>query len=206
MENNIITRTAQLRAPGEADPANRTYEFVISSETPDTYGTVFLSAGWDLERYQRNPVVLYNHRSFSDNPDTTIGTSQVRVEGTNLVATLNLEEGNEIADKVKRQLDNGTLRMASIGADIHEYRRGVFEEGENPENIYFTRMDLLEWSITPVGSNPDALKRNADFNDTAFAKAKIKDNNVPGNQSGQQRDTAKLDEFKAEYMYNLNNQ
>ena len=206
MENNIQTRAAQLRAPENKDATNRTYEFVISSETPDTYGTVFLSAGWDLDRYHRNSVVLYNHRSWSDNPDTTIGTSVVRVEGTNLVATLNLEEGNEIADKVKRQLDNGTLRMASIGADVQEYRRGVFEDGENPDHIYFTRMELLEWSITPVGSNPDALKRNADFLDSAFAKAIPQQNNDPDKASGQQRDTATLDEFEAEYMYNLNNQ
>jgi hypothetical protein len=206
MENNIITRTAQLRAPGDADPANRTYEFVISSESVDTYGTVFLTAGWELERYALNPVVIYNHKSGSDNPDTTVGTSLVRVEDNKLVATLYLEEGNEIADKVKRQLDNGTLRMASIGAEIHEYRRGVFEDGENPDNVYFTRQTLLEWSITPVGSNPDALKRNADFNDAAFAKANNPENSVPGNKPEQQRNTAKLDEFQAEYMYNLNNQ
>lgn len=200
MQNNIQTRTAHIRAQENADAANRTYEFVISTETPDTYGTVFLSAGWDLARYQNNPVVLYNHRSWSDNPDTTIGTSVVRMENKQLVATLTLEEGNEIADKVKRQIDNGTLRMASIGADVHEWRRGVFEDGENPENIYFTRQELLEWSITPVGSNPDALKRNADFLDTAFAKAE------PTQAPVQKRDTAKLDEFEAMYIFNLNNQ
>jgi HK97 family phage prohead protease len=195
METNLQTRTAQLRAAENTDPENRTYEFVISSETPDTYGTVFLSSGWSFERYMKNPVVLYNHRSYSDNPDTTIGTSLLRMEGKEIIATLTLEIGNEIADKVKRQLDNGTLRMASIGADVHDYRRGIFEDGENPDLIYLTRQDLLEWSITPVGSNPDALKRNADFLDTAFAKVPL-----------QQRDTAKLDEFQAEYMYNLNNQ
>jgi HK97 family phage prohead protease len=195
MQTNLQTRTAQLRGADSTDPENRTYEFVISSETPDTYGTVFLSSGWSFERYMKNPVVLYNHRSYSDNPDTTIGTSLLRMEGKEIIATLTLETGNEIADKVKRQLDNGTLRMASIGADVHEYRRGIFEDGENPDLIYLTRQDLLEWSITPVGSNPDALKRNADFLDTAFAKAPL-----------QQRETAKLDEFQAEYMYNLNNQ
>lgn len=197
MENNLQTRTALLRAPEETTAENRTYEFVISSEAPDTYGTVFTSRGWSLERYMRNPVVLYNHRSYSDNPDTTIGTSVVRQEGKNLVATLTLEEGNEIADKVKRQIDNGTLRMASVGADVKEWRRGIFEEGENPDLIYFTRQDLLEWSITPVGSNPDALKRNADFLNTAFAKAE--------QEQKKENKTARLHEFEAEYMYNLNN-
>lgn len=200
--NNIQTRTAQFRAPAAAAADNRTYEFVISSEAPDTYGTVFLASGWDLTRYNRNPVVLYNHRSWSDNPDTTIGTSTVRQEGTTLIAVLTLEEGNEIADKVKRQLDNGTLRMASIGAQVHEYRRGVFEDGENPDHIYFTRQELLEWSITPVGSNPDALKRNADFLDTAFAKAETSQED----HETETRKTAVLDEFEAAYLFNLNNQ
>lgn len=199
-KNNLQTRQALLRAPQDTSAENRTYEFVISSEAPDTYGTVFLSSGWSLERYHKNPVVLYNHRAWSDNPDTTIGTSVVRQEGKEMIATLTLEEGNEIADKVKRQLDNGTLRMASIGADVQDYRRGIFENGENPDLIYFTRQELLEWSITPVGSNPDALKRNADFLQSAFAKEE-----TPQTPS-KKRNSAVLDEFDAALMFNLNNQ
>ncbi|MDM1514710.1 hypothetical protein, partial [Myroides odoratimimus] len=56
----------------------------------------------------------------------------------------------------------GILRMASIGADIHEARWGDFDKGEDPDVLRFTKMDLLEWSIVPVGSNPEALKRSAD--------------------------------------------
>ncbi len=111
METNLQTRTAQLRAAENTDPENRTYEFVISSETPDTYGTVFLSSGWSFERYMKNPVVLYNHRSYSDNPDTTIGTSLLRMEGKEIIATLTLEIGNEIAD-----------RLATNGKDNLQYR------------------------------------------------------------------------------------
>lgn len=205
--NNILqTRTAQLRAAASPDADNRTYEFVISSEAPDTYDTVFLSSGWELERYHRNPVVLYNHNSWSNDPDTTIGTSIVRVEGNLLVATLTLEEGNALADKVKRQIDNGVLKMASVGAQIHEGRRGVFDDGENPDLVYFTRQELLEWSVTPVGSNPDAVKRNKESINTAFAKADQQQPNGIDNQSSRTTKTAQLDEFEAAYIFNKNNQ
>jgi hypothetical protein len=32
---------------------------------------------------------------------------------------------------------------------------------EDPEAIYFTDQELLEWSVVTVGSNPEALKRES---------------------------------------------
>jgi len=159
-----VVREAVIRAVSEEQLANRQVEFVISTEAPDTYGTIFELSGWNLERYNRNPVVLYGHKSHSDNPDMVIGISEVRVDGDALVATVTFEdeETNPLAEKVFRKVQAGTLRMASVGADIHEGRYGDFEQGENPDLFRFTNMDLLEWSIVPIGSNPDALKRNAD--------------------------------------------
>lgn len=160
--SKMIVREAVIRAITDEMKEKRQAEFVISTEAVDTYGTVFKIDGWDLERYQRSPVVFYNHKTWSDDPDVCIGTSEVRVEGNQLIALLTLEEDNPIADKVWRKIQNGSLNMASVGANPLEYRWGDFDKGENPDVIYFTRTELLEWSVVPVGSNPDALKRSVE--------------------------------------------
>lgn len=160
MEKQLIKRiiSPEIRA---VEGEERTYDFIISTETPDTYGTVFLIDGWDLTRYNSNNVVIYNHHAHSPDPDTGIGTSVVRIENKQLIARLTLEEGNPIADKVKRKLDNGSLKGASIGAMPHEGRWGNRDAGENSDMIYFTKHELVEWSVCLVPSNPDALKRSA---------------------------------------------
>lgn len=161
--NNIVIREAVIRALSEENIKNRQAEFVISTESVDTYDTVFKIDGWDLQRYANNPIVAYGHRTWSDNPDMIIGTSTVRVEGKELIGVVTFEDEsvNPMAEKVWRKVQAGTLRMASVGANPIEYRWGVAADGENPGVLYFTRTELYEWSIVPIGSNPDALKRSA---------------------------------------------
>lgn len=161
---NIVIREAVIRALSEENIQKREAEFVISTEAVDSYDTVFKIDGWDLQRYANNPIVAYGHRTWSDNPDMIIGTSTVRVEGKELigVVTFESEEVNPMAEKIWRKVQAGTLRMASVGANPIEYRWGVAADGENPGVLYFTRTELYEWSIVPIGSNPDAVKRSVE--------------------------------------------
>jgi hypothetical protein len=162
--NNIVIREAVIRALSEENIKNRQAEFVISTESVDSYDTVFKIDGWDLERYANNPIVAYGHRTWSDNPDMIIGTSTVRIEGKELIGVVTFEDEsvNPMAEKVWRKVQAGTLRMASVGANPLEYRWGVAADGENPGVLYFTRTELYEWSIVAIGSNKDALKRSVE--------------------------------------------
>ena len=162
--NKTIERHAVVRAVSDEMLAKRQVEFVISTEAPDTYGTVFKSSGWDLKRYQNNPVVFYAHKSYSDNPDLLVGTSSIRQEGSELIGVVTFEEEeiNPLAEKVLRKIAAGTLRMASISAIPKKGHWGDDKLGEDRDLIYFDEQELLEWSIVPIGSNPEALKRNAD--------------------------------------------
>lgn len=159
--NKSVVREAIIRALSEDNLKNREAEFVISTEAIDSYDTVFKIDGWELERYTNNPIVAYGHRTWSDNPDMIIGTSSVFVENNQLIGRVRFEEAdvNPTADTIWKKVQAGTLRMASIGANVKEWRYGDAEKGENPGVIYFTRTELYEWSIVPLGSNPDALKR-----------------------------------------------
>lgn len=161
--NTPVIREAVVRALSDKNKQNREAEFVISTEAPDSYGTVFLISGWDLKRYENNPVVFYQHKSNSDNPDMLIGTSKLRIEGKELIGTVTFEsaEINPIAEKVWQKIQAGTLRMASIGANPRAGRWGEEKTGEDPEAIYFTDQELLEWSVVTIGSNPEALKRES---------------------------------------------
>jgi hypothetical protein len=165
MENNkIITRdvSCQVRELSTEMIANREAEFVISTESVDSYGTVFMADGADFTRYNLNPIVAYSHESCSDDPDMILGTSTVRQEKKVTIGKVRFEdeETNPMAEKIWKKIVAGTIRMASIGARVIEWRWGDEAKGEDKNVIYFTRWELIEWSIVPVGSNPDALLRN----------------------------------------------
>ena len=209
MEINLhkpVIREAVVRALSDKNKENREVEFMISDETPDTYGTVFKISGWDLKRYEKNPVVFYAHRSYSDNPDMVIGTSTVRVEDNQLIAVLSFEnaEDNPLAEKVRKKVLNGTLRMASIGANPKKGHWGDEKLGEDRELIYFDEQELLEWSIVPIGSNPEALKRESQTIEEIRA-AIIKEIPVNAEPVEARTDNHKeLNSFEAQLIINSN--
>lgn len=160
-------KSLQIRAvarPESLDVENRSVVFVISDEQEDRHGTIFKLDGWEIDEYMRNPVVCYNHRKSDPNPDTIIGTSRVWKEGGQLLARVTFEtpDINPLAEKVLRKIEAGTLKGASVGFYPHEYRRGIEENGEKKDVVYFTRQSLLEWSVVSVPSNPNTLIRSSE--------------------------------------------
>lgn len=198
-----VVREAVIRALTEENIKNRQAEFVISTEAVDTYDTVFKLDGWELERYVKNPIVAYGHRTWSDNPDMIIGTSEVRVEGDQLIGkvTFEPEDVNPTAETIWRKVQAGTLRMASVGANVKEWRYGDAQKGENPGVIYFTRTELYEWSIVPIGSNPDALKRSVQTVEEIRAELAKQQTEDTGNTT---RNEKELSAFEAQIFINQN--
>ena len=162
MKNSTQSRYAYVFRATDELKEKRQVEFVISSEAVDSYDTVFKKDGWDLTRYEKNPIVCYQHRSNSDDPNDIIGTSEVFFEGDQLIGrvTFETEDINPKAETVFKKVCAGTLRMASIGAQIIDGRMGDEKRGEDKNILYFTQQRLIEWSIVSAGANPEALKRN----------------------------------------------
>jgi HK97 family phage prohead protease len=206
-KNNLIERQLQVRALTAAQVEARQAEFVISTEAVDSFNTVFRADGWDLTRYENNPIVLYGHRSWDGDPDNIIGTGEVFREGDQLIGRVTFEdaETNPKAEKVFRKVQAGTLRMASIGADPKAGHWGKSEAGEDPEVFYFDRQELLEFSIVPVGSNPDALKRSAQVVED-FKEQHTREMNVTDavDVSGSDENKRMLSRRKAQYLINKN--
>ena len=98
--------------------SDNTHEFVISDATLDRYRTVIPIDAWDLENYMKNPIVAYAHDTSGwSGPDSIIGKSDVWIEDDKLVGRVTYEprELNELADKIRRKVDFGTLSATSVG-------------------------------------------------------------------------------------------
>lgn len=138
------------------DRIARTVDVVASTESWDSHGTKLLAAGWDLDRYTRNPVLLSCHNSHDLR--AVIGTCTVEVKGKKLLARMQfLPEGlNDEADLAFALYESGALKGVSVGFAPRDWKE-VEEDGRTGR--VYTRQELVEVSAVPVPSNADALAR-----------------------------------------------
>ena len=201
-KDKIQVRNAQVRADS-INEAERTIDFVISSEAVDTYETVFKSNGWLLDRYETNPIVCFNHNHTD--ADSVIGTSVVFIEDGLVIGRAKFEaaENNPLAEKIFNKVKNGIIRGASIRAEILDGRMGLEDLNEDPDVLYFTQQRLVEWSIVSLNSNPDALARNkGDLNEIIKEFTPI----IPAEDNAEeQKRTSGFDVFEAQLLINKNN-
>lgn len=154
------------------DEAERAFDVIASTESLDSHGDV-MKQFWDLGRYQKNSVVLWNHNisaRWGDDPEAAlpIGRAEnVRVEGKKLLARIYLLKGDEktepLVDKIWRRVQQKMLKGVSVGfkpgqvvaittaaGEVDYYELG---SAERPN-------ELREISLVPMGSNPDAVAKS----------------------------------------------
>jgi hypothetical protein len=154
----------------------REIEFIISSDAKDRHRTVVNMDGWELNNYNLNPIVGYQHNVYGDNmcvppsPDDVIGSSRVfftQEEGRKImkaVVRFDRPEVNPTAEKIFQKVLDGTLRAASVG--FLEVGKGkMVQEKDAKGNIvnetyFFGGQELLEWSVVNIPSNPEAARRS----------------------------------------------
>jgi HK97 family phage prohead protease len=129
----------------------RVLNFKISTETPDSYNDVIKADGWDLERYKKNPVVLWAHSHYQPPVGQALS---VEVEDGDLVASAKFADAETyaFADTVFRLLQGKFLRATSVGFFPREW---TYDEDRGGYN--FIQQELFEFSVVPVPANPDAL-------------------------------------------------
>jgi HK97 family phage prohead protease len=144
----------QLR---DVNVEGRFADFVCSTGTEDSHGTI-IEQKWRLERYLKNPTVLYAHNRLGGDGMPIGKASMVRVDGDALCARVTLlsSRANPLTDQILAQWGEGSLRAISVGFYPNEYR---WEKRENREVLVLSDNELRELSIVPVGSNPDCLAR-----------------------------------------------
>jgi HK97 family phage prohead protease len=135
--------TPTVKAAGD-----RTFTFTISTETVDRDHDVISLAGWQLDNYKKNPVVLWahNYRGFPIATCTSIG-----IQNGALVATARFHDHPE-ASIAHDLVEDGGLRATSVGFRVLKY---AFNEDRRGYDIM--EQELLEFSIVPVPANPEAV-------------------------------------------------
>lgn len=130
----------------------------ISNSSLNSYGTCVLTAGMNVEQYQRNPVLLYMHERGN-----VIGyVKDLKIDGDDVTGELMFDEATELSRQCKKQYEFGSLKMVSVGIDI-------LEMSEDPENLVqgqtsptITVSKLFEVSLVDIGANDDAIVMKRD--------------------------------------------
>lgn len=161
-----------------AEDEERAVDVIASTDSIDSYDEIVVQ-DWDLTRYAKNPVVLWNHNRgavWSNDPAVAIPigrASNVRVEKGQLHARLHFVDGdvNPIAERVWAGFKQQVLRAVSVGFRPRSYR----EELRDGKEVYVcSNNELWEISVVPIGANPDAVvqeqQRSAE-NFRAFVRA-----------------------------------
>lgn len=125
----------------------------ISNDSLNSYGTRVLTAGMNVEQYNRNPVLLYMHERGN-----VIGyVKDLKVENDEVTGELVFDQATELSKRCKKQFEFGSLKMVSAGLDVLELSedKSLLMEGQTSPTI--TRSKLFEVSLVDIGSNDDAI-------------------------------------------------
>ena len=125
----------------------------LTNDSLNAYRTRVLTAGMDIEQFERNPVLLWMHQRGE-----VIGiVTDIRREGDEITGVLQFDEASELSQKCKKQWEFGSLRMVSVGIDILEWDEDptLYVEGQQLATI--SRSKLTEVSLVDIGANDDAL-------------------------------------------------
>lgn len=167
MKQNVYDRMAIRAAIPEDVEETRTLEFVASDNTRDSYGTVLPVDKWDLDRFNKNGLITYQHQYYSGDPDSVIGRGEARVEGKKLIVRVKFEDAelNPRAEKVFRKLLAGTLNGVSVSFSPTSRTVGHWGEGKESRDgekptFYFDGQELLEIAVVTLPSNKNATRRN----------------------------------------------
>lgn len=136
---------------------------IASTEDADRDGEIIKQAGWDLENFKTNPVILasHNYHSFPIGKATDIA-----IENGKLMFKAVFSQATEEAKQAYQLVKEGILNTFSVGFIPREY-------DAKDQNI-ITRAELLEISLVSVPANARAVVVAKSFSDNTMAHDLIK--------------------------------
>lgn len=185
----LHTKAEVVKSDGQPDGV---IEAVVgSSNAVDRMGEVIDQAGWVLDNYTKNPVILWGHNVREERPP--IGKAlKVWVAGAQnrtkkLMFTVQFDLLDNFAAEIYRKVKDGFINTVSVG----------FMPLEREDNTY-TKAELLELSFVPVPANPEALVqlRSANLNPMELKDMfpQVKEEPVPDEAKEEEKDETQTEE------------
>jgi hypothetical protein len=142
----------------------RVIEYTLSDETVDRDGDIIVQAGIDLSNYVKNPVVLPFHdsRTFpvGNFIKLWVDVTSKSLKGWILFPDERVDPSG-MCDRAFRFAKSRIMRAGSIGFRGREVKFPTKEErgllGMLDYGVIFSKSELMEFSLCPVPSNPNAL-------------------------------------------------
>jgi HK97 family phage prohead protease len=150
-KSKLLGPQAEVSVGSEAD---RSVDFVISTEAVDRYTDIINLGGWKTQNYARNPVVLWAH----DDSIPAIGRgANVRVENKALrsTAVFATREVYPLADTIFQLIKGKFISAASVG--FVPLKAKAASAKDRPYGIDILEQELLEWSVVNIPANPECL-------------------------------------------------
>ena len=150
LDDNTIVIKADVGLIKAIDDSRRC-TFKVSSGAVDRDRDVINQAGWRLDNYLKNPVVLWGHQ-YGMPPIATC--KSLGLQGGDLLADADFfdEKTYPFADTIYKIVKAGGLRASSVGFKPLKYNYNAERGGVDIEEA-----ELLEWSVVSVPANPEAL-------------------------------------------------
>jgi HK97 family phage prohead protease len=144
-----------LRASNEE---SRTIRFCLSDSSVDRMGDTIRAAGWHLAPYKANPVVLWSHMSSAPPIGRMVN---VWISGDRLLGDVRFPDAAtyEFGDQVFRLIKAGYINAGSVG--FWPLKFSFSDDEDRPWGVDYHEQELLEFSITPVPANQNALVQAA---------------------------------------------
>ncbi len=131
------------------------HKFIISDESINSHGFVFLNADLDFSQFKKNPVCLFMHNDFSVILGRWSEPILETIDGRECWTaelTFDEEDKDEQVQKIIGKVERGFLKAVSLGAIV----RGGFEKVGN--SIFAKKGVVHEISLVTIGSNRNAVK------------------------------------------------
>lgn len=139
----------------------RKMSFVISTAAVDRDNDTIDPNGWNTEHYMKNPVVLWAH-DYDQLP--VAKATNVTITEKGLAADIQFPPVGTypFADTVHDMLKAGFLNATSVG-----FKPVKGDQNTERKGFDYSSQELLEFSIVPVPSNPEALvtQRHSDVDE-----------------------------------------